>query len=196
MANVIVINHLSLDGVVQGPGRPDEDVRDGFALGGWGAERTDDEVMAPIGRVAGNAGPMLFGRWTYESLFAHWPKQTDGNPFTASLDAAHKYVASTTLSEPLPWQNSTLLKGDIVAAVRELKVQEDKDILVFGSGVLLQTLIAAGLVDTFLLLIHPVVLGHGRRLFPDGGVPFSLRVVDATATSSGILALTYEGDRG
>ncbi len=192
MGNVIVINHLSLDGVVQGPGRPDEDVRDGFALGGWGAERTDDEVMAAIGRVAGNAGPMLFGRWTYESFFAHWPKQTDGNPFTASLDAARKYVASTTLSEPLPWQNSTLLKGSVTSAVRELKVQEDKDILVFGSGVLLQTLVAAGLVDAFLLLIHPVVLGSGRRLFPDGGWPFSLRVVDAAATPSGILAVTYE----
>src|SRR6266508_2254286 len=137
MSNVIVLMHLTLDGVMQAPGRPDEDRRGGFAHGGWARPRGDavGEVFGAIGEVGG----LLFGRRTYEDLFTVWPNQTN-NPFTAALNSTQKYVASTTLAEPLPWSNSTLLTGDAAAAVATLKEQQGKDLLILGSGELVQSL--------------------------------------------------------
>jgi dihydrofolate reductase len=191
MSKVIVNTSLSLDGVMQAPGRADEDVRDGFEHGGW-AIPYNDEVM---GRVIGErmAGPsrILLGRRTYEDFAGYWPKQTD-NPFTEVLNERQKLVASRTLGEPLPWVNSMLLEGDAVDAVAALRQQPGEDIVVLGSGELAQGLIRRGLVDRYLLLIHPLVLGSGRRLFPDDGSRAALRLLDSVPTTTGVVIATYE----
>jgi dihydrofolate reductase len=180
--------HLTLDGVMQAPGRPDEDPRGGFAHGGWARPR-GDSISEALGGIA-EGGAMLFGRRTYEDFFSFWPKQTD-NPFTAALNNSQKYVASTTLQEPLPWSNSTLLKGDAAEAVARLKQQLDKDLLIMGSGELLQSLMRRNLVDQYVLLIHPLVLGTGRRLFAEGSPTAELRLADTKTTSSGVVIATY-----
>ena len=136
-------------------------------------------------------GPLLLGRRTYEDFSSFWPKQTD-NPFTEVLDKAEKHVASTTLRAPLPWSNSTLLEGDAADAVAGLKRQPGKDLTVLGSGELVQSLRRRDLVDRYLLLIHPLVLGSGRRLFPDGGPAGPLRLVDSVTTTTGVVIATYE----
>jgi dihydrofolate reductase len=191
MSRVVVINHVTLDGVMQAPGRPDEDPRGGFEHGGW-AQPYNDEVM---GRVMGTrmaqGGPLLLGRRTYEDFAGFWPKQKD-NPYTEVLDNTQKYVASTTLKEPLPWRNSTLLPGDAAEAVAELKEQSEQDIGVLGSGALVQSLMRRNLIDEFVLLIHPLVLGSGRRLFPDGGPRAALRLVDGVTTTTGVVIATYQ----
>ena len=191
MSKVTVNASLSLDGVMQAPGRPDEDVRGGFEHGGW-AIPYNDEVM---GRVIGErmVGParILLGRRTYEDFAGYWPKQTD-NPFTEVLNQREKLVASRTLQEPLPWVNSTLLDGDAVDAVAALKQQPGDDIVVLGSGELAQGLIRRGLVDRYFLMIHPLVLGSGRRLFPDDGTLARLRLVDSVATTTGVVIATYD----
>jgi dihydrofolate reductase len=191
MSRVVVINHVTLDGVMQAPGRPDEDQRGGFEHGGW-AQPYNDEVM---GRVLGarmaQGGPLLLGRRTYEDFAGFWPKQKD-NPYTEVLDNTQKYVASRTLNEPLPWRNSTLLPGDAAEAVAVLKEQSEQDIGVLGSGALLQSLMRRNLVDEFLLLIHPLVLGSGRRLFPDGGPRAALRLADSVTTTTGVVIATYQ----
>lgn len=186
MRNVIVFTNLTLDGVMQAPGRPDEDSRDGFEYGGWA---TPYQAMMEAGD--GNmASDLLFGRRTYEDFYSFWPKQTN-NPFTDILNNARKYVASTTLAQPLAWENSILLKGDIAAEVARIKQEPGLDILVMGSGDLSQTLIAHNLVDTYVLLIHPLVLGTGRHLFPDGGVFKTLQLVDSKTTTKGVIIATY-----
>jgi dihydrofolate reductase len=150
-----------------------------------------DPVLASVvGESMANTGTLLLGRRTYQDFYAYWPHQTD-NPFTAVLDNTQKYVASTTLEEPLPWANSTLLKGDAADAVAGLKQRPGKDLVVLGSGELVQSLMRANLVDEYVLLIHPLVLGSGRRLFPDGGAFAALRLVDAKATTAGVLVATY-----
>src|SRR5215208_4076464 len=164
---ITVFNSLTLDGVMQGPGSPDEDTRGGFTKGGW-AHRYHDPVMMEAAREGmAQGGPILFGRRTYEQFHSFWPHQTD-NPFTDVLNNTQKYVASRTLEEPLPWQNSTLLRGEAVERVAELKEQPGPDAVVLGSGALLQALIRAGLIDSYALLIHPLLLGEGRRLLPEG----------------------------
>lgn len=189
MGKIVVLDHLTLDGVMQAPGRPDEDRRGGFAHGGWASPRGDvvGEVFGAIPAVAG----MLFGRRTYEDFYAFWPSQPD-NPFTPLLNSTQKYVASTTLREPLPWVNSTLLAGDAAEAVASLKRRVEGTLLCMGSGVLVQSLMRRNLVDTFVLLIHPLVLGAGRRLFAEGGPAAALRLVEARATASGVVMATYE----
>jgi dihydrofolate reductase len=188
MGDIIIINHLTLDGVMQAPGRPDEDRRGGFEHGGWARPRGDAAAAALGGTRAG--GAMLFGRRTYEDFYAYWPHQAD-NPFTTALNEAPKYVASTTLREPLPWRNSTLLKGDVAGAVARLKEQTDTDFLVFGSGVLIQTLMRHNLIDRYVLMSHPIVLGTGRRLFVDGGASATLQLVDTKTTDGGVVIATY-----
>jgi dihydrofolate reductase len=192
---VVVFMNLTLDGVMQAPGRPDEDRRGGFTHGGWAnvQVRTPDAdpvLASVVGESMANTGTLLLGRRTYQDFYAYWPHQTD-NPFTAVLDNTQKYVASTTLEEPLPWRNSTLLKGDAADAVAGLKQQPGKDLVVLGSGELVQSPMRANLVDEYVLLIHPLVLGSGRRLFPDGGPFAPLRLVDAKPTTTGVLVATY-----
>ena len=197
MGRIVVMNHMTLDGVMQGPGRADEDTRDGFTQGGWGHRSVtpDDAVGKAMGeRMAAGGGlaGWLFGRRTYEDLLASWNAQ--GGPFKDALNNTPKYVASTTLKEPLPWPNSTLLRGDIVDALRALKAQSGGVLAIMGSGVLIGSLMAAHLIDEYLLMIHPLVLGTGRRLFP-GGVHVSLQLTDSVTTATGVLIATYEPAR-
>src|SRR2546426_11365301 len=191
MSKIVAFTSLTLDGVMQAPGRPDEDRRGGFEHGGW-ATPYADSVMGSVSAESGSsAGALLFGRRTYEDFYAVWPKRTDDNPFTGMLNNTPKYVASTTLKEPLPWMNSTLLKGDVAESVSRLKAQLGKDLVVLGSGALLQTLMAHHLVDEFILLIYPLVLGAGRRLFTDRGTFAKLRLIDAKTTTTGVVIATY-----
>jgi dihydrofolate reductase len=191
MSRLVVINHLTLDGVMQAPGRADEDRRGGFEHGGW-ARPYGDEVMGRVmGEGMAKGGALLLGRRTYEDFAAFWPKQRD-NPFTPVLNERRKYVASRTLQEPLPWVNSTLLEGDAADAVARLKQEQDDDLAVLGSGELVQTLMRRNLVDEYLLTIHPLVLGSGRRLFTDGGAYATLRLVEAITTTTGVVIATYQ----
>jgi dihydrofolate reductase len=191
MRNLVVFTSLTLDGVMQAPGRPDEDPRGGFEHGGW-AQPYNDPVMAGVAAEGmATGGALLLGRRTYQDFFSFWPHQKD-NPFTEVLDNTQKYVASTSLQEPLPWSNSTLLEGDAADAVARLKQQPGKDIVVLGSGELVQSLLRRNLVDRYILLIHPLVLGSGRRLFTDGGAPAALRLVDTKTTTTGVVIATYE----
>src|SRR3954451_4984287 len=187
---VVVMNHLTLDGVLQSPGRPDEDTRGGFDLGGWAGQNVDDVVNAAIGARRPQSAGLLLGRRSYEDMLGYW--NTQDSPFKDMLNQARKYVASRTLREPLPWPNSTLLEGDVAQAVAQLKEQPGKDLNVMGSGELIQTLMRHDLIDEYLLIIHPLVLGRGRRLFADGGPPASLRLVDSTVSTTGVLIATDE----
>jgi dihydrofolate reductase len=194
MGRIVVMNHVTLDGVMQGPGRADEDTRDGFTQGGWGNRSVtpDDATRKAMGERMAAGGGMagwLFGRRTYEQLLATWNAR--GGPFKDALNNSPKYVASTTLEEPLPWPNSTLLRGDIFGALRALKAQSGGVLAIMGSGVLIGSLMAANLIDEYLLMIHPLVLGTGRRLFP-GGVNLSLRLTDSVATATGVVIAIYE----
>jgi dihydrofolate reductase len=191
---IVVTEHLTLDGVMQAPGRAEEDTRGGFRHGGW-AMPNNDEVMARVlGEGMAKGGPLLFGRRTYEGFYGYWPHQQD-NPFTEVLNNVRKYVASTTLTEPLSWANSTILEGDAAEAVARLKRQPGEDIGVLGSGELVRSLMGHGLIDRYVLLIHPLVLGSGRRLFPDG-VSTTLRLVDSVTTTTGVVIATYQPASG
>jgi dihydrofolate reductase len=189
--DVVVTNHLSLDGVMQAPAGDDEDPRDGFEHGGWSVPGNDPVMGRVMGEGMAQGGSLLLGRRTYEHFYSVWPKQKD-NPFTEVLNNIQKYVASTTLKEPLPWSNSTLLEGDVPQAVAKLKEQPGKDIAVLGSGDLIQSLMRHDLVDKYVLLIHPLVLGSGRRLFPDGSPFAKLRLVDSVTTTTGVMIATYQ----
>jgi dihydrofolate reductase len=191
MSRVVVINHLTLDGVMQAPGRPDEDRRGGFEHGGWSPPYGDEVMGRVMGEGMAKGGALLLGRRTYEDFAAFWPEQRD-NPFTPVLNERRKYVASRTLQEPLPWVNSTLLEGDAADAVARLKEEQGDDLAVLGSGELVQSLMRRSLVDQYLLTIHPLVLGSGRRLFTDGGAFASLRLVDAITTTTGVVIATYQ----
>jgi dihydrofolate reductase len=191
MRKVVVFTNVTLDGVMQAPGRPDEDRRGGFEHGGWALPYSDPVMGKVQAEGMANAGPLLLGRRTYEDFSSFWPRQTD-NPFTEVLDKAEKYVASTTLRAPLPWSNSTLLEGDAADAVAGLKRRPGKDLTVLGSGELVQSLRRRDLVDRYLLLIHPLVLGTWRRLFPDGGPAGPLRLVESVTTTTGVVIATYE----
>lgn len=165
VARVVVLNGVSLDGVIQSPGRSDEDTRGGFAHGGWGTAYSDEETAAWIGPVnTGAPGGMLLGRRSYEELLSHWNEA--GGPFKDALNAARKFVASTNPSTRLGWPNSTLLHGDVPAAVAELKRHEDGDLLIMGSSVLIQSLVPHNLIDEYRLSIAPILLGGGVRCSP------------------------------
>jgi dihydrofolate reductase len=193
MRKIVVTNHLSLDGVMQAPGRADEDRRDGFERGGWAQPNVDEVMGKVLAEGMARGGPLLLGRRTYEDFAAFWPKQKD-NPYTKVLDNALKYVASRTLKEPLPWKNSALLEGDAVEAVARLKEEPGTDIGVLGSGELVQSLMRRDLVDEFQLMIHPLVLGSGRRLFADDGQVAALRLVGTVITTTGVVIATYRRD--
>ena len=191
MSRIVVINNVTLDGVMQAPGRPDEDRRGGFERGGWAAGYGDEVMGRVMGERMARPGALLLGRRTYEDFASYWPKQTD-NPFTPVLNERRKYVASTTLTEPLPWSNSTLLEGDAAQAVARLKQQGEDDLAVLGSGELIRSLLPHDLIDEYLLTIYPLVLGSGRRLFPEDGATAKLRLVDCTTTTTGVLIVTYQ----
>jgi len=193
MGRVIVMNAMTLDGVMQGPGRPDEDTRDGFAHGGWGVAYSDEAMVAKMGERMGSDRAFLFGRRTYEQLLASWNAR--GGPFRDALNDTRKFVASSNPATRLEWPNSTLLYGDVPAAVAELKQSSDTNLVMMGSGALIGSLMAADLIDEYLLMIAPLVLGAGRRLFA-GGAYASLRLVESVTTSTGVLIATYERARG
>lgn len=194
MGKVVVFNSLTLDGVMQAPARPDEDTRGGFAHGGWAAPYATPEQFGEAQESTPNIGALLLGRRTYEDFYAVWPNRTD-NPYTEVLNNTQKYVASTTLQEPLPWQNSTLLKGDMAEAVARLKGEQDKDLLILGSGELIRSLMRSNLIDEYVLLTHPLVLGSGHRLFADGGPSVTLRLVGTRTTRTGVVMATYQTTR-
>lgn len=189
MAKLVVVNHVTLDGVMQSPGRPDEDPRDGFAHGGWAIGREDPAMFAQIGKRMAGGGGLLLGRRTYEELFAAWHGRSD-NSFSDPLERAPKYVVSRTLTEPLPWSNSSLLAGEAPDAVAELKREAPGDLTIFGSGDLIRSLMAAELIDEYLLMIHPLVLGEGRRLFAPGQHA-RLRLLESATTPTGVVIAAY-----
>ncbi|TMC77408.1 MAG: dihydrofolate reductase [Chloroflexi bacterium] len=189
MGRVVVFTSVTLDGVMQAPARPDEDVRGGFQRGGWAVPYADAISGSMAGQSSG--GGLLLGRRTYEDFFAVWPARTE-NPFTEILNRTQKYVASSNLREPLPWINSTLLKGDTGDAVAQLKGELDRDLIVLGSGELVRSLMERKLVDQFILLIHPLVVGSGRRLFAEGGPEVKLRLLDNKPTTTGVIIATYQ----
>jgi dihydrofolate reductase len=190
MGDLTVVESLTLDGVMQAPGRPDEDTRDGFEHGGWAVPHADEVMGHAMGERMGGPGGIVLGRRTYQDLFGYWPKQD--NPYTETLNRGQKYVASTTLAEPLPWENSTLLEGDAVDAVARVK-QETEHLTVIGSGELVRSLIGHRLIDEYVLLIHPLVLGSGRRLFADGTFA-RLGLVDSVTTTTGVVIGTYRDE--
>jgi len=184
------VTNVSLDGVMQAPGRPDEDLRGGFEHGGWTQPYRDSVMGQVMGEGMATAGAMLFGRRTYMDFFNVWPKRGN-NPYTEALNNGQKFVASTTLANPLPWQNSTLLAGDIPAAVARLKASDGNDLVVLGSGELLHSLMQHRLVDEYVLSIYPLMLGSGRRLFPDAGAFQKLELLKAVPTTTGVVIATY-----
>jgi dihydrofolate reductase len=190
MSRVVVKNHVTLDGVMQAPGRPDEDTRDGFEHGGWAMPRSDEVVGTALAERMAASGGLILGRRTYEDLLGYWNTQPD-SPFTEPLNAARKFVASRTLREPLPWPSSTLLDGDAADAVADLRKQPGEDLHIMGSGEFNQSLMRRGLVDEFMLMIHPLVLGSGRRLFADGSPATNLRLMDTKTSTTGVAIATY-----
>jgi dihydrofolate reductase len=191
MAKIIAIENVTLDGVMQAPAAPDEDTRGGFVHGGWGAPYTDEVSMRIAGEGMASPGGMLLGRVTYERFHHVWAGRDD-NPFSPVLDARRKYVASTTLSDPLAWENSTLLGGDAVAAVAELRASAPEPALaLLGTGVLLRALLAADLVDELQLSIVPLVLGTGTRLFAADGPRRSFELARSVITTTGVVIATY-----
>jgi len=195
MSKVVVFESLTLDGVMQAPGRPDEDRRGGFEHGGWALPYSDPAMGKAAGESMATTRALLFGRRTYEDFYAVWPNRTD-NPFTEVLNKTPKYVASTTLREPLPWSNSTLLKGDAADSVARLKEDPGNDLVILGSGELVKALMRLNLIDQYILLIHPLILGSGRRLFTDGGSYANLKLVDIKTTTTGVLIATFQpGER-
>lgn len=190
MRNVVVFTNVTLDGVIQAPGRPDEDRRGGFLYGGWAAPYNAMQSRE-AGEGASAFGGLLLGRNTYEIMYDYWPKQTN-NPFTEVLNNMQKYVVSTTLSERLAWQNTSLIKGNLAEAVNTLKAQPGNDLIVMGGGKLTQSLIRLNLIDRYVLMIHPLVLGTGQRLFDDIGQSTSLRLVSAKPAPQGVVVTIYQ----
>jgi dihydrofolate reductase len=191
MSDIVVFNSVTLDGVMQAPGRPDEDRRGGVKHGGWAVPYADPVQGQVAAESMSTTGALLLGRRTYEDFYSVWPKRAD-NPFTEVLNNATKYVASRTLREPLPWQNSVLLSGDAADEVAKLRQEEGKDIVILGSGELVRSLMARNLIDRYLLQIHPLLLGSGHRLFADGRALAKLRLIDSRPTSTGVVIATYE----
>jgi len=189
MSRLTVVNFLTLDGVMQAPGHADEDRRGGFEHGGWQG-RYGDRVMGEyMGKGAAGDGSLLFGRRTYEKMAAVWPHAPADNPFTDKMNNSRKYVCSTTLDEPLEWSNSNLLKGDAAESVARLKAQDDPDIVILGSGELIRSLMPHGLIDEYVLAIHPVVMGTGIRMFD--GVYAELELVESVQTTTGVIITRY-----
>jgi dihydrofolate reductase len=182
---------VTLDGVVQGLGRADEDTRGGFTHGGWG-RRYDDEVMSrEMAKAMAKPGDMLFGRRTWQDFITAWGRLTDGNPVTTYMNATTKYVVSKTLEDAGAWQNSILLRGDAVELVAKLKAQSGGDLGIVGSASLVRSLHAAALIDRYTLLICPLTLGSGTRLFEDSATLAEFELTDSVATTKGVIIAQY-----
>jgi dihydrofolate reductase len=185
-----VIEFLSLDGVMQAPGAPDEDTEGGFQHGGWQRPYFDEVLGATAAEGMAETDAYLFGRKTYEKMAAYWPTAPEDDPYGRHMNSTPKYVASRTLRDVV-WQNSTLIKGDVAEEVASLKEQPRKNIAVLGSGDLVQTLLEHDLVDEFFLAVYPIVLGSGKRLFREADQVRKLSLVDSKPTSTGGVILTY-----
>lgn len=191
MRRLLVNTFLTLDGVMQAPGGPEEDPTGGFTHGGWSVNYWDEGMEQVMGESLAKPFDLLLGRKTYEIFAAHWPHVPDDDPAGKALNGARKYVASRTLTRA-DWQNSTLLSGDVAEQVAALKRQEGPEIQVHGSSNLLQTLIRSDLVDRFCLWVFPVVVGAGKRLFAEGTVPRGLKLTDSRRMAKGVVMSTYE----
>jgi dihydrofolate reductase len=197
MRKVIVQVWMTLDGVVQAPGAPDEDTTGGFRHGGWSLRYFDDAAMKWAAGNVTEAGGFLLGRRTFETFAAHWPNASEEEQVLAEpLNTRPKYVASTTLTEPLQWQNATLLRGGVAPAVAALRRQDGGDLLAIGSTRLVQTLVEHDLVDELRVMVDPLVVGGGKRLFAEDGALRPLRLLDSQVTTAGAIIATYAPARG
>jgi len=191
MRKIVVSEFLTLDGVMQAPGDPNEDRSGGFDKGGWQLPFFDDAFGEFVGAGFAESGAFLLGRLTYDNFAAYWPNQPADDPVAGPMNETPKYVVSTSLSEPLVWQNSTLIRDDVAGSIRRLKEEDGKNIQVIGSGELVQTLIREGLVDEYQLMVHPIVLGSGKKLFRDGADTGNLELIESKTTTTGVLLLRY-----
>jgi dihydrofolate reductase len=188
MRKIIVLEHISLDGVIQAPGGPEEDTSDGFAYGGWSAPYSDELIGTALKKKMNMPFDLLLGRKTFDIWAAFWPQHADVWP---GVNTATKYVASNTMTSH-EWQPSVFLNGDIAEKVTKIKQQQGPDLHVWGSSNLLQTLMKNDLVDTFWLMMYPVTLGSGKRLFADGTIPAAFKVTESIVGSSGVILVNYE----
>ncbi len=191
MRKLIVLSFITLDGVMQAPGGPEEDPTGGFKYGGWTVGYWDDFLGGVMAEQMAKPFDLLLGRKTYEIFAAHWPYAKSNDPIAGKLNSAKKYVVSKTL-EKLDWNNSTLVKGDIGQEIKKLKGQNGPELQVHGSGNLIQTLLKHDLVDEFRLKIFPITLGTGKRLFGDGTIPAGFKLVDSKASTTGVIVANYE----
>jgi dihydrofolate reductase len=185
---LVVLTFLTLDGVMQAPGGPDEDPESGFEHGGWSAGYWDEQIEDAMGESMSKPFDLVLGRKTYEIFAAHWPHSDD--PGAELLNGATKHVASTTRNK-LEWENSRLIEGDVPEGIRALKAEDGPELQVHGSANLIQTLLEHGLVDEFRLKVYPLVLGQGKRLFGDGTAPAGFDLAGSRASSSGVIIATY-----
>ncbi len=192
MRKLVVLSFITLDGVMQAPGAPEEDPTGGFKHGGWVAGYFDNFLGKVMVEQMSKPFDLLLGRKTYEIFAAHWPYvKTDEDPIAAGINNAKKYVASKTLMK-LDWKNSTLIQGDVVKEIKKLKKQEGPEIQVHGSGNLIQTLLKHDLVDELWLKTFPITLGKGKRLFAEGATPASFKLVQSKISPSGVIVANYE----
>ena len=191
MSSITVTMWVTLDGVVQGLARADEDTRGGFTQGGWGARYNDEVMASEMAKSMAKPGDMLLGRRTWQDFTTVWGRQTDGNPYTARMNATTKYVVSQTLRDADAWQNSILLHGDAVETVAKLKARSDRDLGIVGSASLVRTLHAAALIDQYTLLICPLTVGSGARLF-EGAAPLTeFELTGSVTTTKGVIIAQY-----
>jgi dihydrofolate reductase len=190
MRKVIAGTFMSIDGVMQAPGGPEEDPTGGFAYGGWSVNYWDDAMMAEVGKSMADPFDLLLGRKTYEIFAAHWPYAGDDNPVASKFNTITKYVA-TSSTAPLSWKNSVAIRGNMAAEIARLKQTDGANLLIQGSSQLIQTLLANDLIDEFNLRIFPLVLGSGKRLFGAGAMPAALKLVDSRTSATGVTANSY-----
>ena len=191
MGSISVTMWVTLDGVVQGLGRADEDTRGGFTHGGWGVRYNDEVMGREMAKAMAKPGDMLFGRRTWQDFITAWGQSTDGNPITALMNAATKYVVSRTLEDVDAWQNSILLRGEAVELVAALKAKSDGNLGIVGSASLVRSLHAAALIDHYTLLICPLTMGSGARLFEGSAPPTEFELTDSVTTTKGVIIAQY-----